>query len=76
MAVLKKFGFGTSFLEWIETILKNQESCVISAGTTVYFKLQKGAHQDDPISADLSILALEILFYLLKTNSKIEGLNL
>ena len=41
---LKKFGFGPSFLEWIEAVLRNQESRVINAGTTTsYFELQKGA---------------------------------
>ena len=37
MAVLKKFGFGPSFLEWIEAVLKNQ--CVINAGTATAFLL-------------------------------------
>ena len=34
ISVLKKFGFGQNFISWIEIILKNQESCVISDGTT------------------------------------------
>ena len=42
----------------------------------MYFKLQKGARQDDPISAYLFILALGILIYLIKTNNKIEPLNI
>ena len=71
MAVLKKFSFGSSFLEWIEAVLKNQQSCVINAGTTSpYFKL------GDPISAYLFILALEILFYMIKTNQNVEGLDI
>ena len=57
-------------------IKKSQESCVINAGTTVaYFKLQKGALQGNLVSAYLFILALNILFYLLKANNKI-GLNI
>ena len=76
MAVLKKIGFDPSFLEWIEAVLKNRESCVINARTTSYFKFKKGARQGDPISAYLFILALENLFYLIRTNSKIEGLNI
>ena len=57
MTVLKKFHFGPSFLERIETVLKIQESCVISTDTTaLYFKLQKGEHQGDPISAYFFIL--------------------
>ena len=29
LAALKKFGFGTSFINWIEAILNKSESCVI-----------------------------------------------
>ena len=50
ISVLKKFGFGQNFISWVEIILKNQESCVISDGTTrKYFKLNRGARQSDPI---------------------------
>ena len=77
MAVLNKSGFGPSFQEWIETVLKNQESRVISAGTTTsYCELQKGAHQGGPITTYVFIVALMILFYVIKTSSKIEGLNI
>ena len=34
LAVLKKFGFGTSFIKWIEAILNKSESCVINSGKT------------------------------------------
>ena len=52
VSVLKKIGFGQNFISWKEIILKNQESCVISSGTTAkYFKLSRGARQGDPISA-------------------------
>ena len=38
LAVLKKFGFGTSFINWIEAILNKPESCAINSGkTTQYF---------------------------------------
>ena len=77
MEVLQKCGFCPSFLEWIEDISKNQESCLINAGiTTSYFKLQKGARQGYTICAYLFIVALEILFYLIKNNKKIEALNI
>ena len=38
--------------------------------------MQKEARQVDPCSAYLVILVLEILFYLIKTINKIEGLNI
>ena len=77
ISVLKKFGFGQNFISWIEIILKNPKSCVINCGiTTKYFKLNREAHQGDPISAYLFILALEILFLLIKENPCIKGLNI
>ena len=77
ISVLKKFGFGQNFVSWIEIILKNQESCVINGGTTTkYFKLNRGACQGDTISGYLIFLALEVLFLLIKENSRIKGLNI
>ena len=77
LAVLKKFGFGTSFINWIETILNKPESCVINSGkTTQYFQLNRGARQGDPISAYLFILVMEVLFTLIKNNEKIQGLDI
>ena len=71
LAVFKKFGFGTSFINWIEAILNKLESCVINSGkTTQYFQLNRGARQGDPISAYLFILVMEVLFTLIKNNEK------
>ena len=57
LAVLKKFGFGTSFINWIEAILNKSESCVINIGkTTQYFQLNRGGRQGYPISAYLLII--------------------
>ena len=75
--VLKKFGFGNTFIKWIQTLLKNQESCVINGcNTTKYFKLERGTWQGDPISAYLFILVLEVVFMLMNQNKNIKGLNL
>ena len=75
--VSKKFGFGNTFIKWIQTLLKNQESCVINGGnTTKYFKLKRGTRQGDPISAYLFILVLEVVFMLMNQNKNIKGLNL
>ena len=57
--------------------MENQELYVSNSGvTTNYFKLNGGARQGDPILAYLFILALEILFILIKENSRINGLNI
>ena len=77
LTVLEKIGFGKNFISWIKIILANQESCVISGGsTTKYFKLEKGARQGDPISAYLFIIALEVLFIMLKNKADIKGLKI
>ena len=61
ITALKKFGFGETFMKWIQILLRNQESCIINGGTTTkYFKLEKGTIQRDPISAYLIILVLEV----------------
>ena len=73
----QKFGIPENMLNWIRILLKNQESCVINGGTTTqYFKLERGARQGDPIAAYLFIIALEILFLLIKKNPDIKPLAL
>ena len=52
--------------------MKNPESCVINGGkTTPYFKLERGTRQGDPILTYLFILALNIVFSLVKANPDI-----
>ena len=56
--------------------MKNPESCVINGGeTTPYFKVERGTRQVDPISVYLFIIALEVVFSLIKANSNIESLK-
>ena len=77
ISTLEKYGFDQSFVLWIKISLNDQESCVINGGkTTKYFMLGRGARQGDPISAFLFMLALEILFLLIKTKSEIAGLTI
>ena len=71
---LEKCGFGKNFISWVKILLRNKESCLNSGNTTKYFLLERGAHQVNPISAFLFILALEILFHLIKSKPEIKGL--
>ena len=43
---------------------------------TQYFTLKKGAHHGDPISEYLFIIALEVLFTLIKNKDSINGIGL
>ena len=35
ISVLKKFGFGNNVVNWIETLILKQESCVVNGGNTI-----------------------------------------
>ena len=44
--VLRKFGFGPSFIQWVKTLLCKLESCVMNNGcSTGYFTLHRGTRQ-------------------------------
>ena len=74
---LEKYGFGKNFISWVKILLRNQESCVLNGGaTTKYFLLGSAGRQGDPISAHLFVLALEILFQLIKSKPEIKGLTI
>lgn len=50
-ATLKKFGFGSDFIQWIMTLFKNSQSCLMNNGnSTGYFNLERGTRQGDPLS--------------------------
>ena len=67
LCALKNFSFGDSFINWIKILLNDQQFCVVNRGfATQYFTLKRGTHQSDPISAYLFIIALEVLFALIK----------
>ena len=75
ISVLEKCGFCKNFISWIKTVLRNQEACVLNgSATTKCFLLGRGTHKGNSISAYLFILALEILFHLIRLKSEIKEL--
>ena len=76
MFVLKKFKFGDKNQKWIQILMKKLESCVISGSKIKpYFKVERRTRKGDQISAYLFIVALEVVFTLIKTNTDIKGLQ-
>ena len=67
----KKVGFDLNFLELMEVVLKNQQSCATNAGTTTpFFNFKKGARQEDPIYTYLFFSILR--YFVLCDNNKSE----
>ena len=77
IAVLKKFGLGHEFIQWVKTLLYDQQSCVMINGhSTGYFALKRGSRQGDPLSVFFFLLTIEVLFIMIRSNVNIKGLNI
>ena len=77
IAVLKKFGLGHEFIQWVKTQLYDQQSCVMNNGhSTGYFALKRGSKQGEALSALLFLLTIEVLFIMIKSNVTIKRLNI
>ena len=73
-AVLKKFGFGDDFIQWIKTFLFDASSCVMNNNFSMgYFKIDRGTRQGNPLSAYTFILCLEIFFIQVRSDTSIRG---
>nr|GFC32887.1 RNA-directed DNA polymerase, eukaryota [Tanacetum cinerariifolium] len=60
--VLKKFGFGNKWCNWIQCCLKSSRgSILVNESPTDEFQFYKGLKQEDPLSPFLFILIMESL---------------
>ena len=73
ISTLPKCGFDKNVILWVKILLRDQDSSFINDGTTTkYFSLGRGACQCDSTSVVLFVLALEVLFILIKYKPEIE----
>ena len=75
--VLKLFGFGPSFIKWINIFFKENLSLVCNNGfSSEYFKLQRGVKQGDHLSAYVFVLGAEIMVIAIRTFSNIKAIQI
>ena len=61
-SVMKVFGFPEYFINWVEILHNQLESCVMNNGfSTGYFPVKRGTRQGDPLAAYIFILTIEVL---------------
>jgi hypothetical protein len=72
---LSSFNFGPSVCKWFELFYSKAKSCVINNGhMSIFFSLERGCRQGDPLSPYLFIIGVELLSLKLKANQDIHGI--
>ena len=72
---LERFGFGPSFLRWIQVIYNSVSSSVKTNGWfTAFIGLERGLRQGCPLSMPLYVLSAETLAVNIRNNPRIHGI--
>ena len=71
------FGFGHSFIKWINLLLNDVTSCINHCGNvSERFKVGRSCRQGDPISPYLFIICVEILALKIRKDKSVKGFKL
>ena len=72
---LERFGFGPSFLRWIQVTYNSVSSSVKTNGWfTAFIGLERGLRQGCPLSMPLYVLSAETLAVNIRNNPRIHGI--
>jgi hypothetical protein len=73
LLTLKRFGFNDSFVNWVNTMYTDIQTCVINNGwISEMFRNTRGC----PLSALLFVLSVEIMALRIRNNKNIKGFKL
>ena len=76
-ATLRKMGFGTSFLDWVNLFYTHVQSAVnVNGYVSRFFSLSRGVRQGCPLSPLLYVLVAEVLACNIRAHPRIQGLRL
>ena len=74
--VFKIFNFKDNFCKWLKIFFNGRHSCISNNGNlSDKFQIQRSTPQGDPISPLIFILALEILFIAIRSDTNIRGVR-
>ncbi len=74
--VLSKFGFSPNFIQLIKLIYTDPTASVYANSVSSdYFPLHRGTKQGELLSPLLFVLAIELLFIVLRFSDKIQGIT-
>ena len=74
---LKKFGFKSGFIRWVETMYNDIKGCILNNGwVSGPFKIYRGIRQGCPISALLFVITVELMAIRLRKNKELKGITI